>query len=80
MYHINYTGNGDSWCIVDESLSVAFVGTKDQAEDWLDLQENVRFRPSVPSLSSIIDRSAHTVLQFFTAVKEWLGRRSVAHR
>jgi hypothetical protein len=83
MYHIHYTGNGDSWCIVDQSLTVAFVGTKDQAEDWLDFQENARRRPSVgslPSLRPLIDASMHTILWFFTTIRGWLGRRSVAHR
>jgi hypothetical protein len=79
MYHIHYTGNGDSWCIIDESLTVAFVGTKDQTEDWLDLQENVRRRPSVASFRPLIDGSIHRIVRFFTAIRGWLRSRSVAH-
>jgi hypothetical protein len=83
MYHIHYAGHGDSWCIVDESLAVRFVGSKDQAEDWLDFQENARRRPSaalLPSLGPLIDASTHGILRFFAAIRGWLGSGPVAHR
>ncbi len=83
MYHIHYTGNGDSWCIVDESLAVKFVGSKDQAEDWLDFQENARRSPSVGSLLSLrplIDASTQAILRSLTAIRGCFGRRSAAHQ
>jgi hypothetical protein len=83
MYHIHYAGHGDSWCIVDESLAVRFVGSKDQAEDWLDFQENARSRPSVaslPSLGPLIDAATHGILRFFTAIRGRFGSGPVAHR
>jgi hypothetical protein len=45
MYRI-HSVQGDQWTIVDEGGQPVFVGTKRQCEDWLDLQENIRPRPS----------------------------------
>jgi hypothetical protein len=80
MYHIHYTGTGGSWCIMDETLTVSFVGTKDEVEDWLDFQENARRRPSVVSLRPLIEGSTQWISRFFAAIGGLLGRRSVAHR
>ena len=37
--------NGTQWHIVDSSRRTVFVGTKQQAEDWLDLQDNLQRQP-----------------------------------
>jgi hypothetical protein len=33
---------GDQWRIIDEKDQVVFVGTVQQAEDWLDFHENAQ--------------------------------------
>jgi hypothetical protein len=35
----------DRWEIVDSNERLVFAGTKRQAKEWLDLQENLRRRP-----------------------------------
>jgi hypothetical protein len=45
MYRIE-CADGDQWKILDESHSLVFVGTKRQAEDWLDHRENIQRQPS----------------------------------
>jgi hypothetical protein len=41
MYRVKDV-SGDQWNIVDSADVTVFVGTKQQAEDWLDFQENAR--------------------------------------
>jgi hypothetical protein len=41
MYFLKYV-NGTQWHIVDSGQQTVFIGTKQQAEDWLDFQENAR--------------------------------------
>ncbi|MGE5191559.1 MAG: hypothetical protein ACM3U2_03600 [Deltaproteobacteria bacterium] len=44
MFHVEFI-SGDQWKVVDENKNVVFVGTMREAEEWLDLQENVQRRP-----------------------------------
>jgi hypothetical protein len=46
MYRIEYVNDGNRWMIVDVKDRVVFIGTMQQAEDWLDSQENLNRRPS----------------------------------
>jgi hypothetical protein len=41
MYRVQSI-TGERWEIVDSNDRTVFVGTKSQAEDWLDFQENAR--------------------------------------
>ncbi len=40
MYRVLYLQ--DQWLVFDASETVVFAGTKQQAEDWLDHQENIQ--------------------------------------
>jgi hypothetical protein len=46
MYRIENVSGENAWLIVDLKNRVVFTGTMQQAEDWLDSQENVNRRPS----------------------------------
>ncbi len=49
MYSIQSI-NGNRWQIVDGANRLVFVGNKQQAEEWLDWQENAIPGPSALSL------------------------------
>jgi hypothetical protein len=46
MYRIEYVNDGNRWMIVDVKDRVMFIGTMQQAEDWLDSQENLNRQPT----------------------------------
>jgi hypothetical protein len=46
MYRMEYVNDGNKWMIVDVQDRVVFIGSMQQAEDWLDSQENLNRRPS----------------------------------
>jgi hypothetical protein len=45
MYMI-HSSNSNRWRIVDRSNRLVFVGDKQQAEEWLDWQDNAQPHPS----------------------------------
>ncbi|MGE5194849.1 MAG: hypothetical protein ACM3U2_20345, partial [Deltaproteobacteria bacterium] len=47
MYFVKYV-SGTQRHIIDRDQQTVFIGTKQQVEDWLDLQENAR-RLAAPS-------------------------------
>jgi hypothetical protein len=51
MYSIEYV-KADRWQVVDGNDQSVFVGSKQQVENWLDLQENLRCRSS-PQMSLV---------------------------
>ncbi len=57
MYIVRYI-NGTQWHIVDDHQQTVFIGTKQQAEDWLDFQENVQRQPAPATASPGRIRSA----------------------
>ena len=47
MFQVEFF-HDDLWTVIDEDGEVAFVGTKREAEDWLDFQDNARRRRAPP--------------------------------
>jgi hypothetical protein len=47
MYRIEYASGGKRWMVIDVKDRVVFIGTMQQAEDWLDSQENLKRQPSI---------------------------------
>ncbi len=50
MYAVKYI-NGSQWHIVDSNQQTVFVGNKQQAEEWLDLQENAQRQAAASPVS-----------------------------
>jgi hypothetical protein len=76
MYRIEFVSVGKRWMVVDGDDRVAFIGTMQQAEDWLDSQENLNRRPFhagawfrglFQSWTRPVDRLAGACLRFFRA-------------
>jgi hypothetical protein len=63
MYRVQYK-NREQWRIVDGRDQTVFVGTKRQAEDWLDYQENAQPRPSNEVDSTINDNKMLPALEY----------------
>jgi len=76
MYRIEYVSSSNRWMVVDGNDRVVFIGTMQQAEDWLDSRENLNRRPFdvgvwfrgvIQSWVRPVDRLAGTCLRLFRA-------------
>ena len=89
MYRVK-TIDGTQWQIIDCQDHTVFAGNKQQAEDWLDFQENMsrqahtglvqkspaRVVTAVLSIASGISHGVPTFFQKFGALTHFIGRLS----
>jgi hypothetical protein len=59
VYSVKYI-NGTQWHIVDRNQETVFIGTKQQAEDWLDFKENAQRQSATSTFS--LRRAAQAIL------------------
>lgn len=76
MYRIETVSDGNRWMVIDAQDRVVFVGTMQQAEDWLDCDENVNRGPgklgawahrTIEAWGRPVDRLAGACLRLFGA-------------
>ena len=82
MFHVHFAAGGDAWNVVDEHQGLTFSGTKQQVEDWLDFQENLRRQESAASERSHrhpVDVVLKAVQRYLTTLGRLLKIRLVTH-
>jgi hypothetical protein len=77
MYSVSSI-EGTRWRIIDGSQRLVFVGTKQQAEDWLDARDNMASRPSTLAkwLHGLMETSGRPLIHVWSAARAQVVRRA----